>query len=123
MADYQQLEKWILNGKQIGKLFSYDREGEPCWSSVAIQKWKDVIKVYVDEILESQMDSENYLRDEIIEFNTVESAINYISNNTMASPKDLSPCKGQKIFNPEFTSDKEANKKANKDTHKNKGTI
>ena len=102
MVDHQKLIQWISESKQVGKVFSYDRDGELCWSSVAIQKWKGVIKVYVDEIMESQMDAENYLREEIIVFDTIESAIDYISTTTMTAPEELTPCKGQKIFNPEF---------------------
>ena len=102
MADYQKLIQWISDNKQVGKVFSFSRDGELCWSSVAIQKWKGVIKVYVDEIMESQMDAENYLREEILEFNTIESAIYYIATTTMTTPEELTPCKGQKIFNPDF---------------------
>lgn len=103
MTVNQNLTRWISGGKQIGKVFSFDRNGELCWSSVAIQKWGEVVKVYVDEILESQMDAEIYLREETLAFDSIESALEFVSNSTMAELEQLSPCKGQKIFNPEFS--------------------
>jgi len=103
MTVNENLIRWIAGNKQIGRVFSFERNGELCWSSVAMQKWGDVIKVYVDEILESQMDAENYLREEILEFDSIESAIEFVSKSTMTDPEQLSPCKGQKIFNPKFS--------------------
>jgi len=103
MTVNQNLIRWISGNKQIGSVFSFERNGELCWSSVAIQKWGNVIKVYVDEIFEFQIDAENYLREEIVEFDSIESAIEFISSSTMAESEQLLPCKGQKIFNPEFS--------------------
>jgi len=100
MADNKQLTQWISGNKQVGEVFSFEKDGELCWSSVAIQKWGNVFKVYVDEVLESQMDAENYLREEILVFDSIESAIEFVSTSTMTAPEKLSPCKGQKIFNP-----------------------
>lgn len=103
MSSTEQLIGWILNNKQVGDTFSFEKDGELYWSSVAIQKWRDIFKVYVDEILDSQMAAENYFRDEILIFENIEEAIEFISTNTMSSPERLKPCKGQKIFNPNFS--------------------
>ena len=100
MIENDKLSRWILKNKQVGVVFSYDRDGELTWSSVAIQKHGNVIKVYVDEILDSEMNSENYLREEVVNFNNIRDAISYVSSDTMASIDNLAPCKGQKIFNP-----------------------
>ncbi|WP_421849466.1 hypothetical protein [Marinomonas sp.] len=100
MVELKKIKEWVLNNKQVGKVFSYEKCGELCWSSVAIQKYEGIIKLYIDEILESQMDSENYLREEILKFSTIEEAIDYLSNESQVRIEDLSPCKGQKIFNP-----------------------
>lgn len=102
MSDSEKITKWIVNNKQIGSAFSFNREGELFWSSVAIQKWDDTIKVYVDEILESKMHAEEYLREETLEFQNVTDAIEYICEHTMVDLDQLKPCKGQKIFNPKF---------------------
>ena len=95
---------WVDRGKQVGDVFSFHRNDLLYWSSVAIRKWDGVIKLYVDEILESQMNAEKYEREEILEFDSVENALNYVSENTMVSLKKMMPCKGQKIFNPKFRS-------------------
>lgn len=94
--------KWIDNNKQIGTVFSYKKDNDTVWSSVALQKWQGKIKVYIDEILESQMVAENYMKEDISSFSTLESALNHIHNHSRADIKQLKPCKGQKIFNPEF---------------------
>lgn len=56
----------ISNGFQVGCRFSFLNKDKVCWSSVGLQKWEGKYKVYVDEILESMMSSEEYLREEII---------------------------------------------------------
>ncbi|OAT33422.1 hypothetical protein M976_00169 [Buttiauxella ferragutiae ATCC 51602] len=90
----------ISNGFQVGCRFSFLNKDKVCWSSVGLQKWEGKYKVYVDEILESMMSSEEYLREEIIEFNTIDDALIFIEQNTNAKINDLAPCKGQRIFNP-----------------------
>ena len=104
MLNREKLTNWLINNKQIGKTFSFEQNNELCWSSVGIQIWEGVVKVYVDEILESQMDAENYLREEILAFPDIDSALNYVADNTKAPVDELTPCKGQKIFNPKFGS-------------------
>ena len=102
MTTKQKLARWVLENKQIGVVFSFEHHGAVYWSSVAIQKWQDVIKVYVDEILESQMHAENYSREEIAEHDSIESALEFVSTKTRAEPEMLFPCKGQKIFDPKL---------------------
>lgn len=102
MADLEKITSWIEGGKQIGKVFSFENSGKIFWSSVGIQKWQNSYKVYVDEIDETKMSAEDYERDEIRKFNTLSDALEFIKNYTKADINDLSPCKGQKIFNPKF---------------------
>jgi len=102
MSYREKIKDGVLTNKQIGNVFSYEQDGELYWSSVAVQKWGNIIKVYVDEILESQMDTENYTRDEVLIFQNIDDAIDYIESNTKVSIDRMKPCKGQKIFNPEF---------------------
>lgn len=96
------LEIMIEKGKQLGKVFSFIRNDEIVWSSVGIQKWNGIYKVYVDEIYEKDMYNEDYLRDEIRRFNNLSDAINYINENTETNLSYLKPCKGQRVFNPNF---------------------
>lgn len=92
----------INNGKQVGIRYSFLSGNEVCWSSVGLQKWEGKYKVFIDEILESKMSSEEYLREEIVSFDSIESALEFIKNNTKVEINDLAPCKGQRIFNPKF---------------------
>lgn len=92
----------IENGQQLGQRLSFEINGETWWSSVGIQKWEGKYKVYVDEILESNMNAEEYQREEIISFENVDDALVFIDSNTHANLENLLPCKGQRIFNPRF---------------------
>ena len=102
MASIEKLTHWIESGKQIGKTICFNRNGERCWSSVGVQKWNDIIKVHIDEILEKQMSSETYLREDTMDFPSIDLALTYISEHTRVKPEEMSPCKGQKIFNPKL---------------------
>ena len=102
MTDVEMVIQQIEGGKQLGKVFSFIRNGHTIWSSVGIQKWQGIYKVYEDEIDEKSMDAENYIRDEIKKFDNLSDALKYINENTQTNLLDLQPCKGQKVFNPEF---------------------
>lgn len=102
MSDIEKIIQWIESGKQLGKVFSFECNGKTIWSSVGIQKWNDIYKVYVDEIEEEKMSDEEYRRNEIQRFVNISDAISYIDSKTKMNLMDLRPCKGQKIFNPNF---------------------
>jgi hypothetical protein len=91
---------WIESGKQVGKTFSFVRNGITYWSSVGIQKHDGVFKVYIDVIAESQMTAENYERDELSEFANAQVAVDYVLAETSLAVEHLTPCKGSKIFDP-----------------------
>ncbi len=55
MPNTEKLIQWIEDGKQLGKVFSFNRNGKLIWSSVGIQKWQGIYKVYVDEIEEENI--------------------------------------------------------------------
>lgn len=102
MASTEKLIQWIENGKQLGNVFSFDINGKTIWSSVGIQKWQGIYKVYVDEIDEENMVAEKYLREEIKKFIKLSEAIKFIEQNTQTNLLDMQICKGQRVFNPEF---------------------
>ncbi len=97
MADTERIIGWIETGKQLGKVFSFDRNGKTIWSSVGIQKRQNTYKVYADEIEEEKMDAEIYLRDEINKFDNVINALLYIDENTQTNSLELQPCEGWRI--------------------------
>jgi hypothetical protein len=102
MINDKNLTEKIEKGQQVGQRFSFSHNGKVFWSSVGIQKWEGKYKVFVDEILDEKMDAEDYEREEIIAFESIEAAFEFIQNSTHADLKKLAPCKGQKIFNPRF---------------------
>lgn len=96
--------QWLEEGKQIGKSFTYTKEGKEYYSSVGVQKWNDIYKFYFSEIEESQMAAyEDYLIEEIIEVSNLEELQNLLSQKALMHLEDLRPQKGQKIFNPNFS--------------------
>lgn len=102
MANTEKLIQWIESGKQLGNIFSFKINGKTIWSSVGIQKWQGIYKVYVDEIEEENMVAEEYLREEIKKFTNLSEAIKFIEQNTQANLSDMQICKGQRVFNPNF---------------------
>jgi len=91
----------IKAGKQLGITFFFkNQNNEVIWSSVAVQKWKDMYKIYIDEILESKMNMEDYLLEITKEVDTIDDVIEFISLNSKTTFEFLKPCRGQKIFNP-----------------------
>ena len=102
MVDSERIIQLIESGKQLGEVFSFIRDGHTIWSSIGIQKWQGIYKVYVDEIEEESMDAENYIRDENKKLNNLSDALKYINENTQINSSDIQPCKGQKVFNPNF---------------------
>ncbi len=100
MTEREEVFRWVLAGKQVGVRASFELCGEVIWTSVGIQSWSERFRVYVDEIKESQMDAEEYSREEVRDFASVEEAAQYIDEHTRVTFEQLRPCKGQKIFNP-----------------------
>ena len=96
----EQVARWVEAGKQVGRTFQYHVGGVAHWSSVAVQKLDDKYKVYVDEIMEAKMSAEEYERDELLTFDRLQEAADYINRHTRTRFDELRPCKGQRIFNP-----------------------
>lgn len=104
MSDHLvKVTQWIEQGKQLGKVFSFTRDEKIFWSSIGIQKFEGRFKVYVDEIEEAKMASyEEYLIEATRSFETLNEALDYLFETTHVVLEDLAPCKGQKVFNPNF---------------------
>lgn len=100
------MKEYIVNkidsGKQLGKTFSFENQSEVYWSSVAIQKWNDVYKVYIDCISEKNMNAENYEYEYLETFEKLDDAAVYMKKKANIDINSLKPCKGSTIFNPEF---------------------
>ncbi len=94
--------RWIEAGKQVGERFYYTKYGQTYYQSVAIQKWNEFYTLYFFEILEKKMTSFED-EDELLErFHTLDEAITRFKDLTTIRLEELSPLKGQRIFNPEL---------------------
>ena len=102
MDDLQRVHGWVEVGKQVGKSFIFVRNGVTYWSSVAVQKWKDGYKLYVDEIEEKYIQGEEYEREEVIFCTSLSEIEILIKDTTALTIEQLAPLKGQKVFNPAF---------------------
>ncbi len=98
--EQKNLIDWIENGKQIGKAIYYTKDGDTYWQSVGIQKWNNNYKVYFFEILKSKMMSDEGEEELIREFKTMEEAKSYVESVSQIPFIELTPLKGQKVFNP-----------------------
>ena len=47
MSQRKSITEIVNNGTQVGKNFSFKKEGKVVWSSVGIQKWNGLYKVYI----------------------------------------------------------------------------
>ena len=94
---------WIEAGKQIGKSFQLEESGNKYWVSVGVQKWQGLYKIYFDKIEESHMhDYDCYDTEEITKVNRVEDIQATLSLKYSVNHIELTPLKGQRIFNPDF---------------------
>lgn len=93
-----QIHSWIERGKQIGKRFSFERDGTMFYSTIAIQKKGDRYQVVIDEIDERHLASEDFSREETRIFDRLEEAVLFIESTTSIKVEDLRPSKGQKWF-------------------------
>lgn len=102
MDDLQRVRGWVEAGKQVGKSFTFVRNGVSYWSSVAVQKWQDGYKLYVDEIEEERIQGEDYEREEVIYRISLAEIEDLVKGTTSLTIERLAPLKRQKIFNPAF---------------------
>ncbi|WP_400192663.1 hypothetical protein [Hymenobacter sp. B81] len=102
MGSLDRVRSWVEAGKQIGKTFCYERNGQRCWLSVGIQRWEGIYKLYLSEISEANIVAEEFLRDETIPYASFEELLIGYAEQTDIPMEELTPLKGQKLFNPRF---------------------
>lgn len=97
----EQVSKSIESGRQVGKRFTFeDENGQRCWSSVAVQKWKGLYIVVIDEIPEEEMGGMVYTKDIYVKLNSLDEVISFVKGNSHTELNELGPLKGRKIFDP-----------------------
>jgi len=96
----EQALRKIESGRQVGKKFSFVKNGETYWAAVALQKHDEKYKVYFYDIMEKDMAAENYWTEYKLLFSTLDEALLFISSNINVDTNDLRPLTGSKIFDP-----------------------
>ena len=99
IVELEYLEEKLNFGKQLGTSFSFKIGDEIFWSSVGIQKWEDLFRVYFNEVAESTMTMDVYQKEVVADFTKLRDALRFIELNTQTNIAELKPVKGQKIFN------------------------
>ncbi|MFD1872573.1 hypothetical protein [Hymenobacter bucti] len=103
MGDLTRVREWIEGGKQVGKsIFSGEEDGKYLLS-IGVQKWEGEYKLYFFKADESRMaDLDYYDAEGVIRVTHFEALSNLISILSPFKLSELTPLKGQKIFNPAF---------------------
>ncbi len=102
MTKTRSTRELVEAGKQVGAEIRFDLVGSPCWCTVAVQKWAGAYLVSVSEILERNMVAEEFERDEVREFASLDAASSYVDSETRARFDEMRPLKGQRAFRPEM---------------------
>ncbi|MCF2909840.1 hypothetical protein L1285_16060 [Pseudoalteromonas sp. DL2-H2.2] len=93
----------VEGGKQRGYSGSFIIDGEACYCSAAIQKFRGAYKAHVSIIKVSNLVSETYEVYFTRAMPTLESAIKCVEENGPIRVSSFGALKGQKIFNPSWT--------------------
>ena len=92
---------WIEAGKQVGKTIFIQEDGQEYAVSAAVQKWQQCYKLYFRK-LSLVANFYDYEGDEYIELESLESIPSLLQARTTIKLDELTPLKGQRIFNPVF---------------------
>lgn len=94
--------EWLEAGRQIGKSVDYHKDGEEYWLTVGIQRWEGVYKLYISNVKMSEVYNEDAHFEEVTRINQFEEIEPVLTSKTFVRLGELTPLKGQKIFNPRF---------------------
>ena len=87
LTDNEKILNSIEKGRQMGKHFLFDKNGETVVASVGIQKHNGKYKVHVLEICENNRDEP--IRDASESFDTINDALNYMEQTTIVLREQL----------------------------------
>jgi len=102
MASLDKVKQWLEADQQIGKTILLVKDGNNYWFSVGVQKWQGLYKVYFDKVRDSEIDYLDNEAEQIIEVENFESLAGIVETKTPIKLEELTPLKGQRIFNPAF---------------------
>ncbi|RFP65611.1 hypothetical protein D0N36_07900 [Hymenobacter lapidiphilus] len=103
MEELSRVKNWLETGKQVGKTCSLIENEKTYWVSVAVQKWQGEYKLYVDKTEETRMGNfEDYETEQTAKTKHFEEIQQLLNGMCSVGLHELTPQKGQKIFNPEI---------------------
>ena len=102
MNDLNRIKTWLEAGRQIGKSARIEQDGDTIWWSVGIQKWQGMYKFYTDKFSDSLPVDYDAESEEIIQVADLDTLFALVKTNSPFKIEELTPLKGQRIFNPSF---------------------
>jgi hypothetical protein len=90
----------IESGKQVGASLDTTENGICYHNSIGVQRWQDRFRVNISRIAYDDMASDQFEVDEVVEFATLDDALDYLTSHSCVPIEDLDVCKGQKMFSP-----------------------
>ena len=94
-----QQEAWIESGKQIGKSFFCQKNGETLWQSVAIQKHQNTYYAYLYEVpATNKMPDPETVKETLRLFSNLPEAISFLNEISPLPFTDFAPFKGNQVF-------------------------
>ena len=94
--------KLIESGKQVGAHLDTIEDSITYSNQIGIQRWKEKYRVSVSKIAYENMAGGYFEIDEVVEFDNLNEAFDYLSSVSPVPIESLNICKGQKAFDPKY---------------------
>ncbi|AKJ02331.1 hypothetical protein ATI61_108280 [Archangium gephyra] len=98
MESPERLRDWVEAGKQVGKDFELERDGEYWIGGMALQKVRDAYVAYFWEVPERLCALDEYVREERASFPRLEEALSFLARGSGLHVEHMTPLEGQKLF-------------------------
>lgn len=97
-VEHARVSRLVERGMSVGTSFDFAFDGRTFYASVAIGKRDGVYRVRVDAIEYTRMAAEEFARDEVRVFATIDQAFGFILATTPVRLAQLAPSRGSKWF-------------------------
>jgi hypothetical protein len=98
MASPERLRDWVEAGRQVGKDFEVERNGELWIGGMVIQKVRQSYVAYFWEVPEHLCARDEYIREERASFPRLEEALAFLARGTGLHVEPMSPLEEQRIL-------------------------
>ena len=103
MNEVDRVKGWLEAGKQVGKSDFFGEGNEKYLLSIGVQKWEGEYKLYFLKANEFKLvDLDFYDAEGVLRVTSFEELSILVSALSPFNISELTPLKGQKIFNPAF---------------------